>query len=131
MRIDGNTTLSSLTHNDDELCHWKYIKRERGLNGKYRYWYADADPEKIDAASKKFAKAVDSTKKTLKKIDSKLNKLDRYIEAGKVWYESWLGLTIVDSFKGQKGKTWQEAKEWVDYTYRYGDKKKFLTDKYK
>lgn len=24
---------------DDELIHWKYIKRVRGKNGKYRYYY--------------------------------------------------------------------------------------------
>lgn len=24
---------------DDELMHWKYIKRMRGKNGKYRYYY--------------------------------------------------------------------------------------------
>ena len=24
---------------DDELMHWKYIKRLRGKNGKYRYYY--------------------------------------------------------------------------------------------
>ena len=24
---------------DDELMHWKYIKRVRGKNGKYRYYY--------------------------------------------------------------------------------------------
>ena len=24
---------------DDELMHWKYVKRVRGKNGKYRYYY--------------------------------------------------------------------------------------------
>ena len=26
---------------DDELMHWKYVKRVRGKNGKYRYYYDD------------------------------------------------------------------------------------------
>lgn len=128
--ITKDTPVSELYHSDDELMHWKYIKREK-VNGKYRYWYDDIDPEKIDAVSKKIAKSVDSARKSVESATSKLNKLDRYIEAGKVWFQSWNSIGIVDTFKGGKGYTWQEAKEWVDYTYRKGDKNKLLTDKYK
>ena len=37
---------------DDELMHWKYIKRVRGKNGKYRYYYdnnAGTSIKKVDA----------------------------------------------------------------------------------
>ena len=36
---------------DDELMHWKYIKRVRGKNGKYRYYYdnnAGTSIKKVD-----------------------------------------------------------------------------------
>ena len=48
MRIDWDTPIDLLMHSGDiryidldegELCHWKYIKREKLSNGKYRYYY--------------------------------------------------------------------------------------------
>ena len=42
---------------DDELMHWKYIKRVRGKNGKYRYYY-----DSNTGTSKKKAVAKSSTK---------------------------------------------------------------------
>ena len=42
---------------DDELMHWKYIKRVRGKNGKYRYYY-----DNNTGTSKKKADAKSSTK---------------------------------------------------------------------
>ena len=56
MQIDWNTPVSELYHGDniayvdldeDELFHWKYIKREKLSNGKYRYYY---DQSELDAA---------------------------------------------------------------------------------
>ena len=42
---------------DDELMHWKYIKRVRGKNGKYQYYY-----DNNTGTSKKKAVANPSTK---------------------------------------------------------------------
>ena len=44
---------------DDELMHWKYIKRVRGKNGKYRYYY-----DNNTGTSKKKAVVKPSTKST-------------------------------------------------------------------
>lgn len=60
---------------DDELMHWKYIKREK-VNGKWRYWY-DADSLKKDVKSlvnnvtKKTRKIVNSGKKSVGKYRTK------------------------------------------------------------
>ena len=42
---------------DDELMHWKYVKRVRGKNGKYRYYY-----DNNTGTSKKKADVKSSTK---------------------------------------------------------------------
>lgn len=34
---------------DDELMHWKYVKRVRGKNGKYRYYYDNTGTSKKKA----------------------------------------------------------------------------------
>lgn len=56
MRIDFNTPVDILMHGEDihyidldegELMHWKYIKREKLPNGKWRYYY---DQSELDAA---------------------------------------------------------------------------------
>ena len=46
---------------DDELMHWKYIKRVRGKNGKYRYYY-----DNNTGTSKKKADVKPSTKSSSK-----------------------------------------------------------------
>ena len=55
-----------ITVSDDELYHWKYIKREK-VNGKWRYYYHDDDVgeakeayEKAKATSDSAAKARDA-----------------------------------------------------------------------
>lgn len=60
MRITWDTPISELMHSDDntayidldegELMHWKYIKREKLPNGKWRYYY-DKDALKKDVKS--------------------------------------------------------------------------------
>lgn len=48
MRIEWDTPIDALMHSDtiayidldeDEIMHWKYIKKERRPNGKWRYYY--------------------------------------------------------------------------------------------
>ena len=38
---------------DDELMHWKYVKRVRGKNGKYRYYYDNNTGTSIKKANAK------------------------------------------------------------------------------
>lgn len=51
---------------DDELMHWKYVKRVRGKNGKYQYYY-----DNNTGTSKKKADVKPSTKSTHKSTTSK------------------------------------------------------------
>lgn len=64
---------------DDELMHWKYLKREKLPNGKWRYYY-DLDSLKKDVKSafdnvtKKTSKAVSAGKKTIHKYANTASK---------------------------------------------------------
>ena len=109
MQLTKDTPVSELYHSDDELMHWKYVKKEKRSNGKWRYYY-DTEEVKSDLA-----------------------KLDRYVEAADIWLKSRLHLTIKDVLTntGARALTWQESKETVDYRYRGGDQNKLLTDKYR
>ena len=53
---------------DDELMHWKYVKRVRGKNGKYRYYY-----DNNTGTSIKKAVAKPSTKSSSKAKVSYIN----------------------------------------------------------
>lgn len=53
---------------DDELMHWKYIKRVRGKDGKYRYYY-----DNNTGTSIKKANAKPSTKSSSKAKVSYIN----------------------------------------------------------
>ena len=53
---------------DDELMHWKYIKRVRGKNGKYQYYY-----DNNTGTSKKKADVKPSTKSSSKAKVSYIN----------------------------------------------------------
>lgn len=56
MRINWDTPVNALIHGDDiryidldedEIMHWKYIKKKKLSNGKWRYYYRDDDYEDI------------------------------------------------------------------------------------
>ena len=51
---------------DDELMHWKYVKRVRGKNGKYRYYY-----DNNTGTSKKKATNIPSSKAKVSYINGK------------------------------------------------------------
>ena len=53
---------------DDELMHWKYIKRVRGKNGKYRYYYDNNTGTSIKKADVK-----STTKSSSKAMVSYIN----------------------------------------------------------
>ena len=77
MRITKDTPISELYHSDivssdDELMHWKYIKREK-VKGKWKYYYD------LDSLKKDVKKAVkDVTSKTRKLVDSGAKSIRRY-----------------------------------------------------
>ena len=51
---------------DDELMHWKYVKRVRGKNGKYRYYY-----DNNTGTSKNKATNIPSSKAKVSYINGK------------------------------------------------------------
>ena len=59
---------------DDELMHWKYIKKVEGSNGKWRYYY-----DKKDADDKTLSELVDNTKEALERgyADGNINKMNQ------------------------------------------------------
>lgn len=89
MRITKDTPISELYHeelSDDELMHWKYIKREK-INGKWRYYYDYKSLKKdvksvVSNITNKTSKLVNSGKKslgnqaskTIKSVSSKISK---------------------------------------------------------
>ena len=61
---------------DDELMHWKYVKRVRGKNGKYRYYYDNNTGTSIKKADVK-----PSTKSTRKSTTNSKGKHSAAIAA--------------------------------------------------
>lgn len=64
MRIDWDTPVDVLMHggnisyidlDEDEIMHWKYIKRVKLSNGKWRYYYDERD---VESAKLNLDKAV-------------------------------------------------------------------------
>ena len=82
MRITGNTPFDDLTHrssidemSEDELMHWKYIKKEK-VKGKWKYYYDYKSLKKdvkstLSGISKKTNKMVTTGKNTLSKYVNK------------------------------------------------------------
>ena len=56
---------------DDELMHWKYIKRVRGKNGKYRYYYDNNTGTSIKKADVKPTTNIPSSKAKVSYINGK------------------------------------------------------------
>lgn len=85
MRIDWDTPIDVLMHggnisyidlNEDEIMHWKYIKRVKLANGKWRYYYDERD---IDSAKLDLDKAVaarDRADRNLSEAESNSKKLE-------------------------------------------------------
>lgn len=81
--------------NTSTLQHWKYIKKERGKNGKWRYYYHDdelenkiyttnkASKEKKEKADRLYDQAMDRQKK----LDDLKKELDDAIATEKNLYE--------------------------------------------
>lgn len=65
-----------VTVSDDELYHWKYIKREK-VNGKWRYYYKDTD---VDDAKKAYDTAKAQHESDLKAANAITSRVDRRLE---------------------------------------------------
>lgn len=143
--------MSSLRLSNNELKHWKYVRREN-VGGKWRYWYDDAyknDDHPIGQnyktqtevmAEREYQNSVNELKSAeqesksadMRTIEKTLKKADRYVEAAKVWLSDKLHTSIADTLKKKtKPLSWEQAKEYVDSTYVYGDEDLFLTDRYR
>lgn len=65
-------TYRGVVISDHELKHWKYIKRERGANGKWRYYYNVGQKEQTtaDEAYKRMNAAKDMVDIYQKQVDA-------------------------------------------------------------
>ena len=91
----------------DEAMHWKYVKREKLSNGKYRYYY---DQSELDAAKAEMDKAA----KTL----SDSEKIDAKLEAGK------------NGLFGPMLESFTTSKEYKDMMSNFRDTAKRTAEKY-
>ena len=114
------THLSSHEMSDDELMHWKYIKREK-VNGKWRYYYKD---DKLDEANKSYEMAKDHansvnagplskrilTEATYKRLDTEKK------------YNNSLGKKVADLLN-ESSEAIDNAKKWLGELAGSGKKK--------
>ena len=103
-RVTGDMTMDELMHamgysyvdlDEDELFHWKYIKREK-VNGKWRYWYKDtleSIDNAIDSAKDKVKDASAYAKKELVTTAKNHNMGEHTtVKDGKKWLSRSFGL---------------------------------------
>lgn len=146
MNITKDTPVSLLCHSDDvtyieldagELAHWKYARKERLPNGKWRYYYVITEhqvvhPNNIERDyDKSEYKIKDMTSKEVK-THQKSVRFDRYLEAARAWVDSRLGVPVGDLFTGKrKPLSWKQAKEVTDGWHSDDDPATFISDKYR
>lgn len=68
-RMSNFIITRDLDNASDELRHWKYIKREKGKNGKWRYIYNDSELKKYNKGiveTKEKNTATEQSKDTIK-----------------------------------------------------------------
>lgn len=92
MRIDWDTPVDVLMHgdnigyidlNEDEICHWKYVKREKLPNGKWRYYY-DVDQLKDDLGvdeRRRYKKVKSEYERSSKRADETFDNWMRYYKS--------------------------------------------------
>lgn len=103
---DNDPELGYIDLDEDELVHWKYIKREKLPNGKWRYYY---DKEQMKNDTKNF---IDNLKNKIKsKVDKKTD------DAVKSANKAFSGLNnLVDKAKTAIGKFYDDANNIYDVT---------------
>lgn len=88
MKITKDTTITELIHDDHfayidldegELCHWKYVKKKKLPNGKWRYYYDLEDLKKdvkstINGLMKRISSKTRSGGKNVQQYASSLTK---------------------------------------------------------
>ncbi len=127
-RLFWDTPLVALYHSDAELgyvdldegemLHFKYIKREKLPNGKYRYYY-DEEALKADV-KKKTDKVVDST---INKANSSAERLNKIVDNAKAalgrWYAGMDSIYDVSRYNYEKKvEQIKQTKEWRDIVAR-------------
>ena len=126
MKITGNTPVDDLVHHssidemsEEELMHWKYIKREK-VKGKWKYYYDYKSLKKdvkstLNSVGKKSSNLVNSGKKTLSKYVNKPVKstISKVTSGTK---------NIVDSVKKRVFKYVAKVPTGDTYRYFYSDK---------
>lgn len=127
---------------DNELYHFKYTKREKTSNGKWRYWYEDEDEQFASPGNTAYDKreasknqrAAEQAKQAKKREETEIERKRtiRYVEAAKIWLDTRLGVKVADVVKGKaRVATWEESKQMVDAGYARGDKRLFISKYYK
>lgn len=115
MDITKDTPISELYHSEDELMHWKYVKKER-VNGKWKYYY-DWDEFKNDAKTvinetmtKTSKSAIETANKASKSVNTYVSKAKNFINK---WYNDPKNMYDVDSstYKQKLDKI-KETDEW-------------------
>lgn len=118
---------------EDELMHWKYIKRYKGSNGKWRYVYADKETHKTindnfkDASKEKHAAELD--RKIRRNVDvvrpggaqfwKELNESSKRHEQKAIRYENDAYWTISkNSISSVSKNTIQKAKSWLSNLFK-------------
>lgn len=137
-RISWDTPVSALVHSDNlayidleegELMHWKYIKREKLPNGKWRYYYDKEELKKdtkalVDKFKSKAKSAMDNAAdravNRANKASSGLNTLvNRAKDAiGKFYDDVDNMYDVTRQSYSQKLQQIKQSKEWQDIVAR-------------
>lgn len=108
-----------ITVSDDELYHYKYVKREK-VNGKWRYYYKDT---KVDKAAANAAKATDAYENAVEvrtrhwdNMMSKLHKVDdeTFDRDQESWHRSARKAIDAETNKRQADREYEQAKKKYD-----------------
>lgn len=87
---------------NDELKHWKYIKKVRGKNGKWRYYYdADQLKDAVDESKKIVGNSLANELHIQKKVKYAKDELDSSKNSSKTW-QSYLQYDYEKQLSNQK-----------------------------
>lgn len=129
MRIDWDTPMDMLIHgddiayidlNEDEICHWKYIKREKLPNGKYRYYYDQSELDQYKMIADKTA--ADYKKASGRAYDAKVAEN----EAKTAWKNARKGTA-----KTKSGLAYESAKKQRKSAEKQADSAREVAEKAK
>lgn len=85
MRINWDTPMEELYHSDnvayidldeDEICHWKYIKRVKLPNGKWRYFYDQSELEQYMRIADRANNAVSQSRNEVQNARANLDRAE-------------------------------------------------------